>query len=115
MGIVNTLKWLWDTRTEDERAYSKWSKQAPLQRRTQQIFVYIKDREEPLSCNVVDTDVRTSDWTYRRASNENIFNDYLNDWLGERVSKGIRIDNVWYSPETIVRIEMGESRLEAIE
>jgi hypothetical protein len=30
------------------------------------------------------------------------------------MSKGVRIDDVWYSPKTILRIEMGESRLEEI-
>lgn len=114
MGIVSTLKWLWDPRLEDEKAYSKWSGQAPLQRRTQELFIYVRDRSEPFCCEFEKTDFRTSDWTFRRASNDGIFNDYLNDWLGERGSKGIRIDDIWYSPEQIVRIELGKQNLEAI-
>lgn len=114
MGIVSTLKWLWDPRTEDEKSYSKWSEQAPLQRRTQELVIYIRDRTEPFRCDYTQEDFRTSDWTFRRASNDGIFNDYLNEWLGERGSKGIRIDDIWYSPEMIERIELGESVLEAI-
>jgi hypothetical protein len=47
-------------------------------------------------------------------TNKQTFNRYLSDWIEDRGTKGIRDDAVWYSPESILRIEMGESQLEEI-
>lgn len=115
MKIIDTIKWLWDPRTEKEKAYDKWNRETPLQRREQKIAIYIKNREEPIITTVRVVDFETGgSGTLRYASSENCFNTMVNEWLDNRAKNGIRIDSVWYSPETILRIELGESKLEAI-
>lgn len=115
MKMLETLKWLWDPRSDEQKAYAKWEQETPLQRRTQELVIYIRDREEPFRCDYKQEDFQSGDWSWRRASSVSVFNGYLNDWLNDRGSKGIRIDDVWYSPEVIERIELGKSVLEPIE
>lgn len=43
MGILDTLKWLWDPRTDRQKEYERWDNETPLQRRTQKLKVVTKD------------------------------------------------------------------------
>jgi len=48
----------------------------------------------------------------RWAGNKDAFDSFLKEWLGNRGSRGITIDSVWYSPESIERIELGKQIVE---
>lgn len=106
MGIVDTLKWLWDPRTEEQVKYET----DPLQRHTQTLHIYIKDMLEPF--------VRVLDYEDTRYGSLGVFRVDLDrnvqEWLGNRGSKGVTIDQVWYAPDQILRIEIGEHTVEAI-
>ena len=105
MGLFSTLKWMWDPRTAEEKAYEQWDKTAPLRRKTQTMTVYIKDIADPIAVSFSLKDRITGFGTWRVTE---YFEDYANDWLKERAKHGIRIDDVWYSPDQLVRIECGE-------
>lgn len=110
MRIMEKLKRVWDPHTDEDKAYQKWDRKTPRQRREQKLAVHIKDHEEPLIVRYIQEDDRV-----RWASNKGTFDSYLNSWLTERGSRGIRLGSVWYSPEVILRIELvGESKLEEI-
>lgn len=112
MSFIEKLKWLWDPRTEDDKAYAKWNAETPLQCRTQRLRVYIQGEAEPILTDYVQEDWEQEGYTMRWATSDTSFNRHLTDWLARRGTNGIKIDNVWYSPESIVRIELGESVLE---
>jgi hypothetical protein len=38
----------------------------------------------------------------------------VREWLDKRATKGIRLDDAWYPPEQILRIEIGEHTVEMI-
>jgi hypothetical protein len=113
MSFVEKLKWFWDPRTDEDKQYAKWDQETPLQRRIQKLDVYIKNRETPFTISYSEEDIKTgSIGALRFASNKDTFDSSLKEWLGNRGSRGITIDSVWYSPESIERIELGEQRLE---
>lgn len=112
--IMNTLKWLWDPRSDQEKAHEEWEKTAPMMRRTQKLTVHIKNME-PFNIFFSRTDIDYKDFgTQRWASEKDIFEDQLRKYLGNRGTKGIQIDSVWFSPEVIERIELGEQTVEEI-
>lgn len=115
MSFIEKLKWFWDPRSDSEKAYAKWDQETPLQRRTQKLSVYIKNSETPITVTYSQKDWESGLGTVRWASNENTFNSFLKEWLGNRGSRGIKIDSVWYSPESIERIELGEQIVEEIQ
>jgi hypothetical protein len=43
-----------------------------------------------------------------------IIDSEVNRWLSGRTSNGIQVDGVWYSPNQIERIELGEKTVEEI-
>jgi len=98
MGIVDSLKWLWDPRSEEQKRYDE----DPLQRHTQTLHIYIKDVPDPFvrvgSLGVFRVDLGRN----------------VQEWLSNRGSKGVTIDQVWYAPDQIVRIEIGEHTVELI-
>lgn len=104
MGVIDTLKWLWDPRTEEEKRYMS----DPLRRYTQQFLIHIKGIEEPFDRTVSFEDVDFgNDWMIR------INLEYeVQEWLNRRAEKGVKIDDVWYSPAMIERIELGKSWVE---
>src|SRR6056297_1381696 len=106
MGIINTLKWLWDPRTEEEKRYET----DPLRYYTQEVRVFINNIETPFERVLEFEDREISDWILR----VNLEDD-VRDWLNKRGEKGIRIDNVWYPPAMIERIELGEHTVEEIQ
>lgn len=113
MSFIKKLKWFWDPRTDEDRAYAKWNQETPLQRRTQTLDVYIKNRETPITVTYSQEDIQTGGMgKLRWASNENTFDLFLKEWLSNRGSQGITIDSVWYSPESIERIELGKQTVE---
>lgn len=105
MGLIATLKWLWDTRSDEEKAYDVWDKITPLHRKTQTMKIFIKDLAEPVEVTFSIKDRMTGFGTWRVTEN---FNDCASEWLDARGKNGIRIDDVWYAPEQIVRIECGD-------
>ena len=115
MGIVSMLKWFWDPRTDEQKAYDKWDQETPLQRRTQRLRIYIQGEVEPILTDYVREDWEWAGDIMRSATSDTSFNGQLTDWIARRGTRGIKIDNVWYSPESIVRIELGEQTLEAIQ
>ena len=115
MGLISTLKWLYDPRTDEQKAYDEWNEKTPIQCRTQDLYVFIRGREEPFVVEFTKTDEVYGDFSLRWASNYKTFISYLEDWIEARWTKGIHVDGVWYSPEMIERIELGESKLEVLE
>lgn len=109
MTLIEKLKWFWNPQTEAEKAYET----DPLRRRNQFMKVYVKGLDKPLDRVYSQEDFGNHDWVFRNA-NENSFNSDLNNWLAKRGSNGIRVDNVWYAPESIERIELGEQTVEEL-
>ena len=106
MKLLDTLKWLWDPRTEEQKRYET----DPLCRYTQNFRIYIKDVPDPF--------VRVLDYEDTRYGSFGVFRVDLDwnvqEWLSNRGSKGVTIDQVWYAPDQIVRIEIGEHTVENI-
>lgn len=111
MGLFDTLKWLWDPREPEQRAYDAWDKQTPLQRHTQYLKIYIKGRAEPFEQKLEYEDCNLGDLGNWRID----LDDKVKEWLEKRGTRGVRIDNIWYAPEQIERIEIGEKTVEPIE
>lgn len=105
MGVIDSLKWLWDPRTEEQKRYET----DPLRRYTQHLTVYIKDIEEPFKRYIEFEDHNFGDW-YIRVD----LDDKVREWLDKRATKGIRFDRVWYPPDQILRIELGERTVEEL-
>ena len=107
MGIVDLLKWLWDPRSEEQKRYDE----DPLQRHTQTLHIYIKDVPDPFVrvLDYEDTRCGSLGMVFRVDLNRNV-----QEWLSNRGSKGVTIDQVWYSSEQILRIEIGEHTVELI-
>jgi hypothetical protein len=114
MSLIEKLKNFWDPRTDKEKAYDEWDRVTPMQKRTQTLRVYVRDRQEPFTVKYTLKDWRWSGEIMRRASDKQTFNRCLSDWIEDRGTKGIRDGAVWYSPESILRIELGEQTVEAI-
>ena len=111
MGLFDTLKWLWDPREPEQRAYDAWDKQTPLQRHIQHLQIYIKGQAEPFA-----RILEYQDQNYGSLGNWRIdLDDRVSEWLGRCGTKGVQIDSVWYSPDQIERIEIGEKIIEPIE
>lgn len=106
MQLIDTVKWLWDPRSEEQKRYDE----DPLQRHTQTLHIYIKDMPEPF--------VRVLDYKDTRYGSLGVFRVDLdrrvNEWLVNRGTNGVKIDQVWYAPDQIVRIELGEQTVEVI-
>jgi len=114
MKLFEKLQWFWDPRSDNEKAYAKWDSETPLQRRTQKLNVHIKSSSTPIAISYSREDWASGLGNLRWASNKDTFDSFLKEWLANRGSKGITIDSVWYSPESIERIELGEQIVEAI-
>ena len=106
MGLISALKWMWDPTTEEQKRY----KTDPLRRYTQTLYVYIKGIDTPFERVIEFEDVAFGDWLMR----VDLDND-VREWLNERAEKGVIIDKVWYAPDQIVRIEIGEHTVEDID
>lgn len=112
MGIVEKLLWIWNPQTQEQKDYAKWDKSAPHQQRTQKLLVYIKDIDDPLVYDYVVKDWAIGKENFRWASVERNFNIHIKHWIEERACEGIFIDDVWYGPESILRIELDKQTLE---
>jgi hypothetical protein len=106
MGLVGTLKWLWDPRSKEQKRYDE----DPLQRHTQTLHIYIKGVPEPF--------VRVLDYEDTKYGSLGVFRVDLdcrvNEWLVNRGTNGVKIDQVWYAPDQIVRIEIGKHTVEML-
>lgn len=106
MGLIATLKWLWDPRTEEDKRYVT----DPLRRYAQHFKIFIKDIDEPFNRYVeFEDECHFDDWVYRVD-----LDDEIRDWLSNRAKNGIKIDNVWYAPNKIDRIEIGDVEITEI-
>jgi hypothetical protein len=106
MGLISTLKWLWDPRTEEQ----KTSQKGPLRRFTQHCIIHIIGVEETFEKYIVFEDKDFyDDWVFRVDIKHDIKN-----WLGARAEKGVKLNDVWYPPSMIERIELGELTVEEI-
>ncbi len=105
MGLVDTLKWLWDPRTDEQKRYET----DPLRRYTQYLKVYIKGIDAPFERCIEFEDTKYGDWYFRA----NLDYD-VREWLNDRATKGIKLSSVWYAPDMIERIELGEHTVEEI-
>lgn len=112
MKIIEKLLWIYDPRTDEKKAYEKWDKTTPLQKRTQKLLVHVKDAHAPLVYNYVKEDWKFGKENHRWASSEKNFNVGLKIWLKKRATEGIMIGDIWYGPESVLRIELGEQTLE---
>ncbi len=106
MKLIDTVKWLWDPRSKEQKRYDE----GPLQRYIQTLNIYIKDVPDPF--------VRVLDYEDTRYGSLGVFRVDLdcrvNEWLVNRGTNGVKIDQVWYAPDQIVRIELGEQTVEVI-
>ncbi len=98
MGLLATLKWLWDPRSEEDKRYVT----DPLRRYTQNFVIYIKGVDTPFERYVEFEDANYGDW-YIRVD----IDDDVREWLNKRAKNGIKLDDVWYPPNMIERIEVG--------
>ncbi len=105
MGLVDTLKWLWDPRSEEQKRYEA----QPLRRYNQNFEIYIKGIDTPFERYVEFEDSAFGDWEFRVNLGEEV-----QEWLSRRAEKGITIDKTWYAPDMIERIEIGEHTVETI-
>ncbi len=105
MKLLDTLKWMWDPRTEDQKRYET----DPLRRYTQNFRIYIKGVDTPFN-RVIEFDDASFGNFMMRVHLE----DDVREWLDKRATKGITIDKTWYAPDQIVRIEIGEHTVENI-
>lgn len=105
MRLVDTLKWLWDPRSEEQKRYET----DPLCCYTQQFLIHIKGIEQPVDCSIALKDVEVGGWLWRVD-----LEDEVRSWLNKRAVKGVRIDDVWYPPAMIERIEIGKHTVEML-
>jgi hypothetical protein len=105
MGLIDTLKWMWDPRSEEQKRYET----DPLRRYTQNFRIYIKGVDTPFNRVIEFDDGKFGDFIMRVD-----LDWYVREWLDNRATKGIRFDDVWYPPEQILRIEVGEHTVEMI-
>ena len=111
MGILDTLAWLWDPRDKDQKAYDAWNKTEPLQRHTQELDVYIVGIEQPFKRVLTFEDFEIGGIFDTMRVN---LDDEVSQWLARRGRNGVKIDDVWYSPSQIERIELGKKTVESI-
>lgn len=105
MGIIDTLKWLWDPRTEEQKRYET----DPFRRYTQEVRVFIVGIEKPFERVLEYQDCELNGWIFRVD-----FDGKVRNWLNRRGEKGIKLDDVWYPPAMIERIELGGESVEEI-
>jgi hypothetical protein len=105
MGLIDTLKWMWDPRSEEQKRYET----DPLRFYKQNFAIYIKGVDEPFERYIEFEDRKFGDFIIRVD-----LEDSVREWLGNRATKGIRFDDVWYPPDQILRIEVGEHTVEMI-
>jgi hypothetical protein len=110
MGLISALKWMWDPTSDEDKKYKEWNKNTPLQRHTQDMLIYIKGVDTPFHREISFEDADVSEWLIR------CHLDYeVRQWLAGCGTKGVKMDNVWYAPSMIERIELTERRVETIE
>jgi len=56
MSFIEKMKWFWDPRTDEDKAYDEWDAKTPLQKRTQKFFVYIHNCEDPFELSYSESD-----------------------------------------------------------
>jgi hypothetical protein len=114
MKLIEKLKWLWDPRTDKQKAYAEWDRSAPLMRRTQQIEVHIIDLFGPLTTSYSVEDWESGFGNERWASNEELFDYFVQEWINKCMKTGFQFEGVRYAPATIDRIVLGDKTLEEI-
>jgi len=105
MSFIEKLKWIWDPRTDEEKRHVT----DPLRRYTQEFRVFVNNIEEPFERVLEFEDKEYNGWYLRVDLEEDV-----RKWLDRRGEKGVRIDDVWYPPAMIKRIELGKHTVEEI-
>ena len=103
MGLLDTLKWLWDPRTPEQKAYDAWDKATPLQTHTQYFTVWITGIVEPFEIST-----KVYDFSVGSFGNMRIDLDYYTQRrLDKWGTNGITIRGVFYPTARIEKIEIG--------
>lgn len=105
MSFIETVKWLWDPRTEEE----KMCEDGPFRRYTQEFLIFIKGIASPHIHQYIVQDMECGPIDIRVDINHNI-----QKWLENRANLGVRVKDTWYPPEQIERIEIGKQTVEII-
>ena len=103
MGLLDTLKWLWDPSTPEQKAYAAWDKATPLQTHTQHFTVWLTGIVEPFELSTEFHDFHGGSF-----GNMRIDVDYYTQRLRDKWgTKGITIRGIFYPPARIEKIEIG--------
>lgn len=103
MGLLDTLKWMWDPRTDDEKAYAAWDAATPLKTYTQHFTVWLTGIAEPFELST-----KFRDFAGGGVGNIRVDIDYHTQALRDKWgTKGITIRGVFYPPARIEKIEIG--------
>ena len=103
MGLLDTLKWLWDPSTPEQKAYAAWDAATPLQTHTQHFTVWLTGIAEPFELSTEFHDFYGGSF-----GNMRIDVDYYTQRLRDKWgANGITIRGVFYPPARIEKIEIG--------
>jgi len=103
MGLLDTLKWLWDPSTPRQKAYAAWDNATPLQTHTQYFTVWLTGIAEPF-------EISNKVYDFAGGSFGNIrinLDDYTQRRRDKWGAHGITIQGVFYPPARIEKIEIG--------
>ena len=103
MGLLDTLKWLWDPSTPEQKAYAAWDKATPLQTHTQHFTVWLTGIVEPFELSTEFHDFHGGSFGNMRID-VYYYTQRLRDKWG---TKGITIRGIFYPPARIEKIEIG--------
>lgn len=103
MGLFKTLKWLWDPRSDEDKAYAAWDAATPLQTHTQYFTVWLTGIAEPFELST-----KFHDFSAGGLGNMRMDVEYCTQSMSDKWgAKGITIRGVFYPPSRIEKIEIG--------
>ena len=111
MSLWEKLKWMWDPRTEEEKAYAEWNRVTPLQKRSVTLYISIAGKSASLEMRYTLKDEYLGDDIVRWATDDSLFRSRLKDYLQDIPEKGLMVGNYWYSPKMISKVFVGEKEL----
>ena len=105
MSIIDTLKGLWDPRTEKEKMEQK----QPLMKACCTLHVYVQGDKFAKKAYVHAQDLEAGSLgIFRFASDEKSFKGSINDALRAIQTRGIITEAGWFPAERIDRVTIGE-------
>ena len=111
MSLWEKLKWMWDPRTDEEKAYAEWNRVTPIQKRTVTLYVAIEGKSTDLQMRYTVKDEYLGDDVVRWATDDSLFRSRLKDYLQDIPEKGLMAGKYWYAPKTISKVFVGETEL----